>query len=284
MLFHLSHLAVLKLEGAGAANFLQGQLTADIRQVTKTHYQPATLCNLQGRVISLIDVLKWHEQLYLILPKDLLEKVISVLDKPAKFSRVQLVHEKEYDVMGYWHANEDAAEFELPSTSQGCLGVENYFIGCISPSFYFIILNKSFAEKFPANQNTQLWHEAQLRKGEFEIYSTTSEQFLPHRLNLQETPRLSFDKGCYRGQEIIARTHYRATLKHRLVQYEVESETILQPGMEIFDEMGHALGELVDVCLIAEQRYLISASLRLEHPNQVRFASSTQEVTLYPLT
>ncbi len=283
MLFHLSYLTALKLQGAEAANFLQGQLTADIRQVTETHYQPAALCNLQGRITSLMEVFQWRDALYLILPETLAEKVTRVLAKPAQFSRVQLSQEKELCLMGYWHEEEQTLPFPCPNLPYTCLATEDYVIGCIQPPFYLLLMTRSFAATLSANENTEAWHEAKLRRGEIEIYPNTSEQFLPHRLNLQETPYLSFNKGCYRGQEIIARTHYRATLKHHLVQYQVDSKEPLTPGMQIEDTDGQSLGELVDCCKIDENQYLISASLLLEHPNLVRFGSHQDTVMLQSL-
>lgn len=283
MLFHLSHLTALKLQGAEAANFLQGQLTADIRQVTETHYQPAALCNLQGRITSLMDVFQWRDALYLILPETLSEKVTRVLAKPAQFSRVQLSQEKELCLMGYWHQNDQSLPFECPKSPYDCLATQDYVIGCIQAPFYLLLITRSYAATLSANEDTNAWHEAKLRRGDIEIYLNTSEQFLPHRLHLQETPCLSFNKGCYRGQEIIARTHYRATLKHHLVQYQVDSKEPLTPGMQIEDTGGQSLGELVDCCKIGEHQYLISASLRLEHPSLVRFSSHQDTVMLQSL-
>ena len=284
MLFHLSHLSALTLQGSEAGTFLQGQLTTDIHQVTETHYQPAALCNLQGRIISLMDVCQWQSVFYLILPHSLLEKVNRVLAKPAQFSHTQLTQKEELCVMGYWHQDTQKPPFQCPETPFSCVSTEEYFTYCVKEHFYILLLTKTYAETLcstiPVEKNNHLWHQARIKQGSIEIYPATCEQFLPHRLNLHETPCISFNKGCYRGQEIIARTHYRATLKHRLAQYLVASEEIIEPGMAVYDAQNLPIGELIDVSRVDEKQYIIAASLLLDHTMTVRFGSNQNNVNL----
>lgn len=229
-----------------------------------------------------MEVCQWRDALHLILPKALIDKVQRILAKPAQFSRVQLTVSHTLSVLGYWHQSGENPPFHCPESTFSCLATEDYLIDCLHPQFYLLLATEAYRETLPVESNSHPWHQARLQQGAVEIYAHTSEQFLPHRLNLQETPCLSFTKGCYRGQEIIARTHYRATLKHRLVQYQVTSKDTLTPGMEILDEQHLVIGELVDVCLIGEQQYLISASLLIEHPMHARFGTNQPVVELLP--
>jgi tRNA-modifying protein YgfZ len=284
MLFNLSHLALLKLQGKETENFLQGQLTSDIRLVTDTHYQPAALCNLQGKIISLIKVCRWNNDFFLILPRALLEIVTRTLAKPAQFSRIQIIEENNLSVTGYFSPADQQSAFQRPENSYSCLSTDTYFIGCIEKPFYFLILPQELADQVPRQTDCFDWHKARLMRADIEIYANTTEQFLPHRLNLQETPCISFNKGCYRGQEIIARTHYRGTLKYSLGQYQVRSEAPLEPGMKIYDSAAQPLGDLVDVCRLPEDNnYLIAASLRLNHPMTVGFVSHENTCVLQPI-
>src|SRR3990167_11287471 len=82
-IFELKHLAIIKVTGHAAAEFLQGQLTCDIRLVTHNRMQVGALCNLKGRILVLLDVICWHDALFLILPKDLVSEILLKLAKIA---------------------------------------------------------------------------------------------------------------------------------------------------------------------------------------------------------
>ena len=81
------------------------------------------------------------------------------------------------------------------------------------------------------------------------------------RLDLHQTPYLSFNKGCYKGQEIIARMHYKATLKHQLGLYEISTPEKIYSGQKLLNESGAEVGELVDYSLLGKEHYLVIVSL-----------------------
>ena len=115
------------------------------------------------------------------------------------------------------------------------------------------------------------------------IYPESRGLFLPHRLDLHLTPYLSFDKGCYKGQEIIARTHYRATLKHELATYLVNTEEQLFSGQKLFkSDESIELGELVDFSYLDKNQYLIAVSIIKNAPQVVRFENNDKTVELTP--
>jgi len=151
-------LAILKITGKDAFDFLQGLLTTDMQKVVDAP-QKGALCNNQGRVIASFDIQKTIDGYELLLPKLNADKTLKSLQKYARFSNVQL--------------------------------------GVIATTKQLDLL-ESIQKKIAV------------------ILPETSEKFTPHELNYQHLQFISFDKGCYVGQEIIARMHYLGKLKKQL--------------------------------------------------------------------
>ncbi len=280
MLFHLSNLHVLQIQGAQASHFLQGQLTSDIRNVSEKQVQPAALCNLEGRIISLMDVCQWNADFFLVLPQNLLQKVTQVFSKPAQFSRVKCIERHDIHVLGV--LTDSSHSLHQPNEAYACYSTETYCAYHLSPSLS-IALTTNIAKatellKHPIDVTVEnittdlsIWDKKRLEEGILQIDTLTTEKFLPHQLKLQETPYLSFNKGCYRGQEIIARMHYRAKLKYYFARYFVSSTHKIEPGMHIYDAEKNLIGEIIDCVVSTPNMYLIAATLKNDHPNEVRF-------------
>ena len=288
-LFELSYLSSLQIEGERAAEFLQGQLSCDIRKVTTNTMQQGAMCNLKGRILALLDVLQW-QNLQLILPGDLLVDTQNSLSKTAMLSRIQLKPSTDYQFCGFYLTNKNdllptlslpEAAFAVTETRESCI----YHLG---NHFYLILIKKEFAEAFkqPFIDKEQMrgslaWHLLQLHNKRVEIYPQTRGLFLPHRLDLHLSGYLNFNKGCYKGQEIVARTHYRAKLKHGLQVFTIETKETLSAGKRLFAAGTETeMGEIIDYCPLGDERYLIAASILLEHPDEVLIEEHKNSVLL----
>lgn len=278
-LFDLTYLSSLAVRGEKASDFLQGQLSCDLRQVNSSTIRQGAMCNLQGRVLALMDVLDW-QGLRLVLPRDLISATQLSLNKTAMLSRVKLEADDNYLLYGFQLANRDDLlpaylpltdkPLELCAAEQAC----SYGLG---NGLYLILIQQDHAAALvhPFQSRQQLrgslaWHRQQLQAKTVEIYPDTRGLFLPHRIDLQLSGYLSFDKGCYKGQEIVARTHYRAKLKHRLELLSIESLEPLSAGKKLFASSGETeVGELIDYCPLGDNHYLIAASLLLNAPEEV---------------
>jgi tRNA-modifying protein YgfZ len=285
-LFDLPHLSALNILGEKSSEFLQGQISCDAHHVDTHHMRQGALCNLKGRVLALPDVLSWHG-LKLILPQNLLEKTQNSLTKTAMLSRVTLEPAPHYHMFGFYlHDTKQALPLEgaWPSEKNAVLAQDNACAYHLGENFYIILVDTSILEAIKAPfiqqdtfQNADSWHALRLQHGDIQIYPESRGLFLPHRLGLQNTGHLNFDKGCYKGQEIIARTHYRAKLKHAMKIFIIESQEALKPGLRIMTEDGtREVGELVDFCSIGNSQCMIAASLLLDHPNTIRFEEHEQ--------
>jgi tRNA-modifying protein YgfZ len=289
-LFELPQLSVLNVLGEKASEFLQGQISCDVNKVNAHTMRQGALCNLKGRVLALPDVVAWHG-LKLILPKNLLEKTQTSLTKTAMLSRVTLEPAGNYHVLGFYlhDANQPLPlEGTWPAEKYGVLAQDNACAYYLGDNFYLMLVDTSILEaiKAPFIKNNTLnnagsWHALRLQHDEIQIYPESRGLFLPHRLGLQNTECLSFNKGCYKGQEIIARTHYRAKLKHGMKIFTIETSETLKPGLRIMTEDGtREVGELVDFCALGSNQFIIAASLLLEHPSVMRFENHEHKLTL----
>ena len=101
-LFPLPHLGAIRLDGEKAGAFLQGQVTCDIRAISPHTMRQGALCNIQGRIIALLDIIKFQAQYWLILPKDMIERTYHTLEKVALLSRVRLSCAADAQLAGVW--------------------------------------------------------------------------------------------------------------------------------------------------------------------------------------
>ncbi|MGQ3887797.1 YgfZ/GcvT domain-containing protein [Legionella sp. CNM-1927-20] len=290
-LFDLSYLTVLSVEGNQAESFLQGQLTCDVRDINHNTMRQGALCNLKGRIQALLDIVNTTTY-QLILATDLVSDTLASLSKVAMLSRVKLQVRSDYRVYGFYHGNKnDELPFytRLPKNKYDLSINEECYCYCLGES-YFIIVSPAAnhnALTIPFIRNQQFWgslawHRLQIRQAKVEIYPNTRGLFLPHRLELHSQGYISFNKGCYKGQEIIARTHYRAKLKHHLAVFEIHTNESFSAGNKLFDESGQReVGEIVDYCpLSIESKFLIAASILHDHPNKIIIEGQKKSIVL----
>ncbi len=276
LLFDLPHISALTLHGSEAKSFLQGQISCDVSGVNATHIERGAFCNLKGRILALADVIEWQHELMLILPQNLIEKTNKSLSKTACLSRVSLNENTNIHALGFYLKDE---QFTLPIEGfhaidqHACIIQDNVCAYHLGNGFYIILTEsietyramKTRFEKEKALKDNKAWHLYRLLEGDVQIYPESRGLFLPHRLGLHNKGYLSFDKGCYKGQEIIARTHYRAKLKHGLHTFPMKTTHALSPGLRLMTEDGQQeLGELVDFCPMENDETMLAASMLLD--------------------
>jgi folate-binding protein YgfZ len=292
ILFNLSSTwTILDVVGTAGHDFLQGQLTCDLRQITPSHMRSGALCNLQGRIVTLMDVIASNDALHLIVSHDLLKKTTRLLEKPALFSRVRLEPNLDYSVYGFAFNNpNDITPFSsiLPANRFDVLTFDGGYCYNLGDDDYIFIIHNTHLTTFTAPfithqrlESATAWHERCIRHHRWSINAASSELFLPHRLNLHQTDCISFNKGCYKGQEIIARMHYRATQKHTMTYSTITTNEALEPGLKLLHENNTTeIGELIDYCSIGENQYLIAISILINHPATGRLSGHKQTISL----
>lgn len=288
-LFDLTHLGVLTIEGAKAATFLQSQVSADIRKVTPDNMQQGILCSLQGRILALLDIVDW-QGLQLILPTDLLAITETTLDRPARLSRLTFAR-PNFSILGFYYQNPASFLHNFPLPTDLYQLVHTPYLACykIDEELYILITTPKSHEHLLASfhdteslRGALAWHSLNMQKRHPAIYKDTSGAFLPHRLNLHKQGFISFDKGCYKGQEIIARTHYKAKEKYELVKFNTQGTQPIASSLRIFDEDGSVeLGKIVDYAPDGAEGFIILASLLINRPQNIRIEGHEKSFRLF---
>lgn len=254
----LSDQALLRIHGDDALIFLNNQLSNDIRRVDATHGQIAAWCNAKGRVITLVRVFKRDEGYYLLLPADLREAVRERLRRFVLRAKVAIENDDGLVPVGISGPHADAllraALPGVPAMTGDCLtqnGLTMLRISGVHPRCLLIapvVTVSALWEKLipPAVPvGPQAWAWLDIAAGVPRVDAATSEEFVPQMTNLELLNGVDFKKGCYPGQEIVARMHYLGRLKQRM--YRAHAESIAAPGTPIFapDLPGQSTGAVI---------------------------------------
>jgi folate-binding protein YgfZ len=211
--FRLPHLAVLRFSGVDALSFLQGQISNDTRQLAENKPLLAAYSSAQGRVLALIYLLPHSSGVAAILPREILNSTAERMRKFVLRAKVRIEDPGDSLVVaGRFNANPGA-----PSGYSETDGIGTASVGRDSSREWLIgPAERIAATDDPARQVETAWRLADIRAGLPQIYAATSEAFVAQMLNLDLLDGISFTKGCYTGQEIIARTQHLGRIKRRL--------------------------------------------------------------------
>jgi len=241
-LFHaLPDLGVLRIAGADAAAFLQGQVTADIRDLPAGTSTLAGWCSPQGRVIALPRVTPAAMGYLAVLPRELSPAVAERMRRFVLRSKVAITDASaELAVAGISGGKPDTPE--AAGSSDGGL------VRLRLPSSRTLLIGSptqlDAAGVGLVRGSAAAWEARCIAEGEPEVYARTSESWIPQMLNLDLLGAVSFSKGCYPGQEIVARTQHLGRIKRRLLHYLVIGPTLPVEGDGLF--LGQAkVGEVV---------------------------------------
>jgi tRNA-modifying protein YgfZ len=217
----LEHLDALSIRGPDARGFLQGQLSQDLEAVSPSTPRLAGLHDPQGRCIALLRLFALDaEQWLAVLPRELLAPVSERLRKYVLRSRVQLAPAtSQWRVYGVWGPDAEAA---AATRAHQTLGNAQDRVLVIAPRLESLPDGELLAE--------QHWHAQEIQSGLPQVFAATSGLFTAQMLNLDLVDGVSFTKGCYTGQEIIARTHYLGQSRRRMHRFHTLSEQPLAPA------------------------------------------------------
>lgn len=256
----LTHYGLIKAEGEEAESFLQNQLTNDIRLIDSEHSQLNAYCTAKGRMMSIMRVFKRDDQYYLRLPQELMENTLERLRMFIMMTKVTLDDVSDELVRFGFAGNE--AEQELSSIIskvpdevdqvQHDQGISVIRLPGIIPRFEIyaeLETAKSLWDKLNVRGTpvgAPAWELLEILSGTPEVYLDTVEAFVPQMVNLQLLDGVSLKKGCFPGQEIIARMHYLGKLKRRMYRLQITADVLPDSGTEIFTpEHNEPIGHIV---------------------------------------
>lgn len=253
----LSHYAVLGVQGEDAIEFLQGQFTNDVAKIDDQHSQLNALCNNKGRMLANFRVFSSESTIFITLPQELADTVLNRLQQYVLRAQVAMGDISDSLLRIGINGEQAAAALEahLGTLPAGCDDVAQYdkaiVIRCAGEYRFELYATP---EHMPAHWQAlsasvspvgaDHWELLNIRAGIPVITAATSEAFVPQMANLELINGVSFTKGCYTGQEIVARMHYLGKLKQRMYRISIDSKNIPAAGDTLSTENAKATQEV----------------------------------------
>jgi len=241
--------ALLHIAGPDSLTFLQGQTTCDTRNLDPEHALPGVYCTPQGRVVCdflLCQLAENHHALR--MRRDIRASSSATFGKYIIFSKAELDDQRDdWQVLACWGPDAALVLREVfgaaPTARYGACSGDDYVLVQVDEGgqqFECYLDSKTNPQRL--EQLTGLmrasdepaWQALEVANGIGRIESSTVEEFIPQMLNYDLTGHISFNKGCYTGQEVVARLHYRGKSKRRMYLAELPGTEPVSAGTPLF--------------------------------------------------
>lgn len=267
MVAALTHLGVLAVSGADAENFLHNQLTNDVLELTPGAMHLGGYCSPKGRLLATLLIWKSNDGVMLVMPRELLPGIQKRLQMFVLRSKVTIADVSEQTVL-IGAAVPDLQEIGfsetdgLNATWPSAAGLQRaLWMGPVESAMHlWNTLSKTLTPT-----SASYWRWLDIRAGLPMVVEATREQFVPQMVNFDLVGGVNFRKGCYPGQEIVARSQYLGKLKRRMLLASTQAE-VAAAGMEIFSEAdpGQPCGLVVNAEKNPEGTWDLLVEIKLE--------------------
>ena len=280
ILCDLSHLGLLEISGADAITFLQGQVTNDVKLLVGNNAHYSAYCNPKGRMLALFLAFSHYDHLHLQLNRELLELIMKRLKMYVMRSKVDIKDVSDTIIKFGLNGPQAASMLEpifskIPNEDYELVSLDNGAILKL-PSVNDDARYEIFTDAVNApiiwntlKNNCKIvgkphWDWLEIQAGIPDVELKTQEQFVPQMLNLDILSAINFKKGCYTGQEIVARTHYLGSIKRRTYLGEIASEITPHAGEKITNNVQNEIGQIVRVAPNLTGNFDVLAELRID--------------------
>ncbi|PPC93463.1 MAG: folate-binding protein YgfZ [Methylotenera sp.] len=257
----LSHLGLLQLQGADSVTFLQGQVTNDVRLLDGTNAHYTGYCNPKGRLLALFLGFSHQGHLHLQFPRALVEPIMKRLKMFVMRSKVDIQDVSDSIIKMGLNGPQAPALLqklfsELPQNDYDLVNLENgtlIKLPGLAPRYEILTSPDqaqaiwSMLKQGATPVGASAWDWLEIQAGIPEVNVQTQEAFVPQMLNLDALQAINYKKGCYTGQEIVARTHYLGKVKRRTQLAHISGETMPQLNDDVVDVNDQAVGKIVRV-------------------------------------
>ena len=217
----LTRYGLLSVQGADAREFLHAQLTNDIQHLPPDRAALAGWCSAKGRLLATFLVITAPHGFLLQLARDLAPAVAKRLSMFVLRSKVRIADESDaWAQFGVWDSNESLAGISWQGDRVTVPVGEGRFLK----------LEPAASASAECKGDEEVWALQEIRAGRPFITAATQDQFVPQMVNLEILGGVDFQKGCYPGQEIVARAQYRGQVKRRMVRLPAPQGEPLRPG------------------------------------------------------
>lgn len=257
-LMPLTHLALVQASGADATAFLHSQLSNDVQGLTPGHSLLAGYCNAKGRLYAISRLWRVGDDWRLCLPADSAETVLRRLRMFVLRSKVALTLRQDLTLLGL-AGNAAAAALgqaglpapdrtgDVATTDDAAVlrlaGTVPRFLLCLTDAVAPTVWATLADRARPAD--AAHWRLLDIDAGQATVCAAIAEAFVPQQVNLERVDGVSFRKGCYPGQEIVARMHYRGKPSRRMYRLQTTAPPP-SPGTAVHNDDQREVGTVVD--------------------------------------
>jgi folate-binding protein YgfZ len=280
---------ILKFNGSDTVKFLQGQLSCDINAITINKALPGVYCTPKGRIRATFIIFKLDDDNYLmLLPKSQISYLIDVMGPYVAFFQCSME-----DVSDTWNVFGLSATDNIEATSG--LADETWQMNIIGEvifiklpgikSRWHCLTSKPLSKKWSKLESTTKvsWLNEDLKSGMVWITDKSRDLFLPHDLSMTSLGAINFEKGCYTGQEIVARMEYRGKPKYSLavITTEPTDQDIPDKLVQLVDNTTEIkIGSLVEKFHLADNSWLLLASIKRNVFEEEKLQLSVSETAI----
>jgi len=289
---------LIEIKGPDSAKFLQGQVSCDVRELAEHTTRLGAQCNIKGRMLLCFRAIQpENERIILRVHTGLVANGLASLGKYIVFSKAKLAdisaHYRCVGIVGAQAAELIKNVFAVELTQNDDWQAagehliirisENRYECWIAAAQADAVVEQLSAQTTPADQN--LWNLLNIQAGLGDITPETYETFTPQAINFQLVNGINFRKGCYTGQEIVARLHYRGTLKRHMYRFGVSlnDPELPSPGSELKNAEGKTVGEVILAAYGDNNTVELLASVVDDQRVDIYLANNPQKLSLLDL-
>lgn len=300
-LMTLDDWALATLTGADAEKYLQGQVTADVAQLTEHQHLLAAHCDPKGKMWSNLRLFRRQDGFALIERRSLRDAQLTELKKYAVFSKVTIAPDDEHVLLGVAGFQARAALKnlfnELPDAEKQVVSEgETSILWFEHPAERFLLVTDvATAERVTDAlrgeaqlNNSQQWLALNIEAGLPVIDAVNSAQFIPQATNIQALGGISFKKGCYTGQEMVARAKFRGANKRALWTLAGRASRVPEAGEDLELKMGEnwrRTGTVLAAVQLDDGRLLVQVVMNndMEADSVFRVRDDANTLSIEPL-
>lgn len=285
MLSSLSHMGLIEVTGEQGRSFIHGQVTTDITSLAADQWKWGAHCDPKGKMLASFRTFAIADSLFMLMPTSTLELDLPQLKKYAVFSKAELSDvSSQYQIIGV--AGSEAQAFmtqQFGDVSAALTLVDGGAVLRDGERFIVIFANDKAAALISASQQTLVdasaWQALEIKAGYPNIDASHSGQYVAQMCNLQAIDGISFNKGCYMGQETIARMKYRGGNKRALYILSGTTSTTIntETQLEIALEDGFRRGGNIIECVQQGENVLLTAVLPNDTENTAKLRIADDE-------
>ncbi|WP_394131532.1 tRNA-modifying protein YgfZ [Shewanella maritima] len=292
VLSQLSHLGLIEVTGEQGRSFIHGQVTTDVTSLEAEQWRWGAHCDAKGKMIASFRTFAIADKLMMLMPQSAVEVDLPQLKKYAVFSKAELTDVSD-SIALIGVSGEQATAFVSQHIGEANAEVSQFEGVTVlkDAQRYILVLENDRVADLVAKANVALtdtshWQALEINSGYPNISANAASQYVPQMCNLQAINGISFNKGCYMGQETIARMKYRGGNKRALyiLKGSASIQLTAESQVEIADEDGFRRGGNVIEYVQRDDQVLLTAVLANDTPDSAQLRVKDDETSVLTIT